>query len=324
MSALADSPGSPRGHWAQMGEGTLVLGIWLLYWVHRLLGRWPYRVCVYPVVVAYWLSRPVLRRASREYLERLEAATGALGYAPTARDSLHHVAVFAETVLDKVLAVSGRYRYERVQTSPGREQLYAVAARGQGGLIVTAHVGCLELCRGLAEHRGSLKLNILVHTRHAEQFNRMLKRMNPEHDVNLMEVTDVNPATAVLLNEKVARGEYVAIAGDRVPVVASQTVVADFLGHPAPFPVGPWVLAFLLKCPVWLLACVHDGPGYRVHAELLAEQVLLPRANRQAALAGYAAHYAEALGRLLRRSPFDWFNFFHFWDQAHGATVPES
>lgn len=305
-----------RPHWAAMGESTFVLGIWLLYGVYRLFGRWPFRLCLYPVVFCHWALRPVVRRASHEYLGRIEAATGALGHAPRRRDSLRHVALFAETMLDKLLAVAGRYPFAQVRTE-GREQVYEYARGGRGAVIVTAHIGCLELCRAMAEQRAGVRLNILVHTRHAAQFNRILQRLSPSHEVALIEVSEVSAATAVLLAAKVDGGEFVVIAGDRVPVSASQTVMADFLGHPAPFPVGPYVLASLLKCPLFLLSCIHEGGSYCVHLECLAESVQLPRATRSEALAEHAQRYADALTRLLARSPFDWFNFFPFWEQRH-------
>ncbi|NOJ97154.1 acyltransferase [Corallococcus coralloides] len=308
-------------HWAEMGETTFVAGIWILYWIHRLLGRWPFRVCLYPVVLVNWLRRPALRQASRQYLERMQTATGALGHTPHWRDSVRHVLMFAETMLDKLLAVSGRYRFESVRTE-GREEFYEVAKSGRGGVIVTAHMGCLELCRTMAERRGEVKLNILVHTRHAEQFNRLLKRLNPENGFRLMEVTDMGPATAVALNERVEAGEFVVIAGDRIPVNASQTVRVDFLGHPAPFPVGPYVLAALLKCPLYLLGCIHEGDSYTIHFERLFERVVLPRGKREQALTDCAQHYAGRVTALLQRAPYDWFNFFPFWDQVNVSAKP--
>lgn len=306
-------------HWAEMGESTFVLGIWLLYWVHRLLGRWPFRLCLYPVVLVHWLGRPVVRQASLQYLTRVEQATGALGRKPGRRDSLRHMVAFAETMLDKLLAVSGRYRFEQVHTE-GREQFYEVVKSNKGGVIVTAHMGCLELCRAMAEKRGEVKLHILVHTRHAEQFNRLLKRLHPDSAFELVEVTDMGPGTAVALEKYVAAGGFVVIAGDRVPVTASQTVEVDFLGHPAAFPVGPYVLASLFKCPLYLLGCIHENGGYTIHFERLAERVELPRGKRAAALTGHARHYAERVTALLKRAPFDWFNFFPFWDQANASA----
>lgn len=299
-------------HWAEIDEVTVVSGIWLLYWLHRLLGRWPFRVCMFPVVILYWLSRPELRAASLQYLQRIEGATGALGHAPDWLDSLRHIGLFGETMLDKLLAVSGRYSFANVR-SEGSEEIYRAALAGQGGIIITAHLGCLELCQAIAERRYGFHLNVLVHTRHAERFNRLLKRLNPRDSLTLIEVTEISPATAVMLEQKVGAGEYIAIAGDRVPVFAGRTVHAEFLGHSAPFPAGPYVLASLLKCPVYLLGCIHEGDGYCLHFERFAERLELPRGEREAAMADCAQRYASRLTELLRRSPYDWFNFFPFW-----------
>ncbi|GAB2878929.1 hypothetical protein GCM10027202_04360 [Microvirgula curvata] len=306
---------SERGaHWAELGENTFVAGIWLLYGIERLLGRRLFRCCLYPVVLAYWLGRPDVRAQSRQYLDRLQAATGALGRPARRRDTFFHLLTFADTLLDKLLAVAGRYPLQRVRTL-GAEPILAAIRAGQGGVIVTAHVGCLELCRALAERTETLKLTVLVHTRHAEQFNRVLRRLNPDTALTLLEVSELGPATAVMLAERVEAGEYVVIAGDRVPVGSGQTVTVPFLGHDAAFPVGPYLLASLFKCPLYLLGCLHDGEGYALHFELLAGRVVLPRQQRQQALAAQASRYAGRLGALLAASPYDWFNFFPFWEQ---------
>ncbi|WP_148715462.1 LpxL/LpxP family acyltransferase [Chitinolyticbacter meiyuanensis] len=307
---------SSSRHWAQMGENTFVFGTLLLFWIYRILGRWPFRFCLLPVVFVQWLCQPVLRASSLQYLSRLQQATGALGRDPDWRDSLRHAWLFAETMLDKLLAVSGRYREADVRIVGG-EVVYQAALAGQGAVIVTAHLGCLELCRVLGERRPGFKLNVLVHTRHAVRFNQLLKRLNPNNELTLLQVTEIGPATALLLAEKLAAGECIAIAGDRIPVAGGRTVTVDFLGHPAPFPIGPYVLASLLKCPLYLLGCIHEGRGYAAHFECLAERIVLPRQDRESALQRYAAGYAAAVTALLQRSPYDWFNFFAFWDQAH-------
>ncbi len=302
-------------HWARIGESTFTLGIWFLYGTYRVFGRWPFRLCLYPVVLAHWLLRPAARQASLEYLQRLQQATGALGHAPTRRDSLRHVALFAETLLDKLLAVSGRYPFAQVRTQ-GREELYEYLSRGRGAMIVTAHMGCMEMCRAMGEARGA-KINILVHTRHAERFNRVLEILSPGHGVRLLEVAQTDPAFSSKLAERIEAGELVAVAGDRVPVTASQAVDAQFLGHAAQFPVGPYVLAALLRCPLYLLTSIHEDDTYRIQVERLADAVLLPRGNRAQALGELAQRYADALAQRLARSPYDWFNFFPFWSRHH-------
>ena len=306
---------SGRGqHWAEIGESTSVGGILLLCAVHRWLGRWPFRVCVYPVVLVHWLLNGTARRASLQYLRRAHAHLGVPAEAPGMRHSLHHFAMFAETLLDKILALGQRYPVDRVRMH--REGVLARVRSGQGGLIVTGHLGCLELCQVMAEQVPGLRLTALVHTAHAERFNRMMRRLDATTRVELLQVTDLGPADAVKLAERVARGEFVAIAGDRVPLRGGRTVDAPFLGQPAPFPIGAYVLGAALKCPVFTMACTHEGDGYSVRMDAFAERIELPRGSRDAALAGYASQFAAWLERQVRLSPYDWFNFYPFWDQV--------
>lgn len=308
-------------HWASLGEHTFVAGIKLMFWVYRVMGRLPFRLCLYPVVTYYWATRGDARRASLDYLQKLETATGSLGHAPGWRDTLLHFLAFADAILDKLLAVSGSITQASLRTE-GEQGLLALAAAGRGAVIVTGHIGCMELCRISAERHRGVRLNVLVHTRHAERFNRILQQLHPDSEVRFIQVTEVNPATAMLLADKVAQGEFVAIAGDRVPVRQSMAVPARFLGHEAQWPVGPYVLAALLKCPLYAMACVREGgaqaggSGYVLRVHCLAEQVALPRNARREALAAQAQQFAGWLEVLLARAPLAWFNFFPFWAQA--------
>lgn len=309
----------PTLHWASLGEHTFVAGICLLFWVYRVLGRLPFRLCLYPVVVYYWATRSQARLASLNYLDKLQLARQALGHRPGWRDTLAHFLSFADTILDKLLAMSGRMQQGDLRTV-GEEGLKALIAQGKGAVIVTGHVGCMELCRVSAERHRGVRLNVLVHTVHAERFNKLLQRLHPDSDVRLIQVTEINPGTAIMLADKVAQGEFVAIAGDRVPVSQSMTVPALFLGHEAQWPVGPYVLAALLKCPLYAMACVREPRpggrlGYVLHAHCLAEQLVLPRKARQAAMAECAQHFSSWLETVLERSPLAWFNFFPFWQQ---------
>ena len=302
-------------HWAELGETTSVAGIWFLYGLYRVFGRWPFRLCLLPVVVYYWLSNRVAREASLQYLRRLEAATGALGFVPGRRHGFRHLFRFADTMLDKMLATAGRYPVEKVRFE-GRDTMLAQMAGQRGGLILTAHIGCLELCQVLARFNRAVRINALIHTAHAERYNRIIRRLDPDARVSLIQVTEMSPATALMLAEKIGRGEFVAIAGDRVPLGGGRVALADFLGAPAPFPIGPYVLASVLECSVYAMACTHADDGYVVRFEPFAERIALQRSTRAADLSAQAGRYAAWLQSRLRDAPYDWFNFFPFWDQV--------
>ena len=301
-----------RRHWADLGETTFVGGTWFLYAVYRLLGRLPFRLCLYPVVFTWWLGSGDARRASLDYLRRLHDAEALFPRRPGMRESLRHFFLFGETLLDKMLAIGGRFPRSRIRFR-GQQAMLDASRAGQGGVIATAHLGCLELMQMAARWREGLRVTILVHTAHAQQFNRILLRLNPAATVRLLQVTDFSPAVAMALAERVAAGEFIAIAADRVPVTGDRRCTAMLLGSDAQFPAGPWLIASLLRCPVWALACLHDGDGYSARIERLFEQVTLPRGGRQAALDACAERFSGWLTRCLRQSPYDWFNFYDFW-----------
>jgi predicted LPLAT superfamily acyltransferase len=53
--------------------------------------------------------------------------------------------------------------------------------------------------------------------------------------------------------------------------------------------------------------------GYGLYFEMFAERITLPRRDRQAALTGWAARYAERLESFCLIDPFQWYNFFDYW-----------
>lgn len=302
-------------HWAHIGESTFAAGIWFFYGLHRLVGRRILRLLLWPVVLFYALTQPRARRASLDYLRRMQRQHGVLGAAPGWEHWLRHVMSFAETLLDKLLAFAGRYPWNELRIE-GQTVVDDLARAGCGAIFITAHMGCLELCQAAAGRVPGLRLTVLVHTRHAERFNRILTRLNPRNPVRLLQVTDVHAATAVELTARVRAGEFIAIAGDRVPVSGGKTAPAGFLGEPALFPVGAYVLAAMMKCPLVFISCVREGRGHVLRFEPLAERVELPRATRQQCLEAEAARFAARVEAVLVRAPYDWFNFFDFWEQG--------
>jgi predicted LPLAT superfamily acyltransferase len=309
--AHAMKPAAGR-HWASINEVSFVAGMRLLFWICRVFGRWPFRLVLYPVLLWYIATKPAARRASAGYLERVAGRTGDV---PAGVGGvLRHFASFAENILDKMLLWGGLFDTSKVSCH-GNAPLLRMIAEGRGAMLVCSHLGNLDLCRVLSQQTPGLKLTVLVHTRHARAFNDMLAQLDPRSQLNLLQVTEVTPATAMLLSERVARGEFVVIAGDRIPVSPNPRVVhADFLGRRAAFPVGPYVMASVLDCPLYMLFSRRAGERHELHFELLRESVRLPRKDREAALALLAADYAARLEFHCVRSPLEWFNFYDFWD----------
>jgi predicted LPLAT superfamily acyltransferase len=317
---------SRRGvHWAQINEISFASGMRLLFRIYRVLGRWPFRLVLYPVIAWYVLTRPVARRASGDFLHRLKSFDPSNRTPANLFGVMRHFASFGESILDKMMVWGGRFDLDTVRQS-GRELLADNIAAGRGGLLICAHLGNLELCRVISRQSADMKLTVMVHTKHARAFNKMLAQLSPDSTLNLMQVTEMSPATAIELSERVARGEFVVIAGDRIPVSSKPRVsFAPFLGRPAPFPVGPYVLASLLQCPVYLMFSQRTPGGAELHFELFRERIALPRKARDQAFDALTAAYAQRLQHYTLRAPLQWFNFYDFWQMPEAdATLSKA
>ncbi|UXY16005.1 acyltransferase [Chitiniphilus purpureus] len=305
-------------HWARIGEGGWLWGMRAVFALYRCCGRRPLRLLLYPVLLWFVASRPLARRASRDYLARLYRFSGGATPAPTLANVLRHFTAFGETMLDKLRLWSGEAPDAPCHVD-GAEVLLTLQQAGRGAVIATAHFGNVELARVLAQTQHALRLNVLVHTRHAPRFNRLLREINPQSEVDLIQVSELSAATAILLGERVARGEFVVIAGDRIPLSAGNRVTTQFLGAPAEFPIGPAMLAGLLRCPLLALLTSRRSDGWHLVLRRLADEIPLPRHDRLQAVRPCVAAFATLLEAECRAAPLQWFNFYPFWRIEHPA-----
>lgn len=304
----------PR-HWSRLDERGARWGLRLTAGTARLLGRQAARLVMLPAVAWFFLTGKEARRASRTYLARL----GADSTPPTTWNVWRHMLAFADSSLDKFAAWRGEI--EGPVDFHGREEFERLAREKRGALFIGSHLGNLEMIRALAVTREIAKVTAVVYTDHARRFAATLSGANQRFADNLFEVRDFGPQTAILLKERVDRGEILVIVGDRTPAADNgRRAHASFLGHDAPFPQGPMVLGYLLGCPVYLFFCLKDGARYRIHLEPFADKIELPHRDRKAAIDAYVARYARRLENYCREAPLQWFNFFDFWHEPVGRS----
>lgn len=311
---------SPQPHWSAVAERHGAPGMRVMLAAYRYGGRRLFNVLLYPVIGYFWLTGRAQRRASGQYLQRVKQTAALQGVVlPLPLSSFRHFLRFGDAMLDKLASWQGDIRLgehiDFAEQSPAQPDI----DRQRGLLILASHLGDIEVCRALAQGGGRVRINALVFSAHAQRFRALLERINPDAGINLIPVTDIGPETAILLRQKLDQGEWVAIVGDRTPVQAPRrgagrrVIWSEFLGRPAPFPQGPFVLAAALRCPVALMFALKERGKLRIYYEHFADRLELPRQQRQQALQQTVDRYAARLQHYCLRSPLDWFNFFDFW-----------
>jgi len=308
--------------WARTAERGSVGALHAMAWFYRRFGRSLSIALLTPIAVYFVLRDGKSRRASLQYLRRLHAwpeARGVFEREPGFLDSFRHFREFAINIFDRICVWPGEA--DRIEIrDDGSEHLFRLAQERRGAFLLGAHLGSFDMLRLLSE-RQEFKVNVLMFTRHVAQVTSVFERLHPEGRLRVIPMDPGSIRAVFEIKACIDRGEFVGILGDRIgPGEHGRVATASFLGHPAPFPLSPFLLAGLLGCPVLLSLCLRTGDArYETVVKLLTQGEVVPRAEREKRARELLEAYARSLEEACCRAPRQWFNFYDFWD-AHGEV----
>lgn len=304
MTAAGDRTGTT---WRERPERSNLPILRLMVWISLHLGRPIGRLVLYGIAAYFFLFAPAARRASRAYLAR------ALGRKPAPADGFRHVLAFASTIHDRVYLLNERFDLFDIEIV-GEEVIRAAMAGGRGVLLMGAHLGSFEVMRALGRKHSGQSVTMLMYEENARKVNATLAAINPAATQDIIALGRMD--SMLLAQEKLAAGHLVGMLADRA-LGGDPTRALDFLGAPAPFPVGPFRVAAMLHRPVLFMTGLYlGGNRYRIHFEPLADFSAVPRGERDAAMAAAQQAYVARLAHYCRQAPYNWFNFFDFWRSA--------
>jgi predicted LPLAT superfamily acyltransferase len=306
MATTDDARVKRRSDWRLPEVGT-VLGIRFLVALATIFGRTAVTAFLWVLAAYYALASSRVRRASKAYLERV-------GERPELSAVVRHLHTFARVSLDRLFFLRGRFE-PFVVRSHGHEHLAALDAHGAGAILLGAHLGSFEAMRA-ASRKGALRLSVVVDSRSAERVGRVVRELSSNANLSVIPMEPDGLSTALRIRDAVRRGELVGILADRRAAEDDRNVTVDFLGAPAALPMGPFLLAHTLKCPVYQVFGVFSAPNqYDLYCEPFSDAVRLERGTRKDALRAYAQRYADRLAHHARLAPYNWFNLYDFWSE---------
>ena len=236
-------------------------------------------------------------------------------------DAYRHFRCFAEVLLDRFSFWAGAYDGFSVEIN-GREQMQGLIESGRGAVLVGAHLGSFDVLRVISRDAG-VRVNVLVFTANAQRINQVLAALDPDSEVRLIEVGPSSVSSVFALRRCVERGEFVAVLSDRVHRGGRGRISrASFLGRPASFPQGPFLIAMILGLPTILTLALKTGPRrYEVYLETLAGGEAVPARERQKVLQERVEAFAARVQHYCTLAPFQWFNFYDFWAEQDDGSA---
>src|SRR5213595_1030269 len=291
--------------WTALPERGTPSSLRLIAWIAVHIGRRAARLLLYPITLYFVISARAGRRVSYEYLKRVR------GCPPHWWDVFRHFHCFAATILDRVYLLRGEFERFRVAVHR-KELLQRQIETGKGSILLGSHVGSFEVLRALGVMQRGFPLKVLMDTVHNQNISRFFDALNPKIAGTV--IAPDRPDTLIRVKESLGNGYFFGMLGDRV-FGGDKTTQCQFLGAPATFPAGPILLAAMMRCPVILFFGLYRGGNrYEIYFEHFADQIDLDRVRRAEDIQFWMQRYAERLEHYSRLAPYNWFNFYPFWD----------
>jgi predicted LPLAT superfamily acyltransferase len=298
---------SQTKHWS--GTGQLRggrWGIWFFITAVRVFGlRATYALAVFPAVYFSFASPDVA--ATMDFHRRV---FGAQPWWKRRWLVFRHFYSFGRALIDRTAILAGQTKGFSFQFD-GDAHLRTAVAEGRGVLLLTAHLGNWEAAGQLLT-RLDVPITVTGFDKESPEIRAMLSRASRQK-FKLLPLTG-GPTDAIPLVAALRRGEVVAMLGDRS--YGSPSAWIPFCGSLAPFPIGAYVIASIGGAPLMHVFSLRESGGrYRFFGFPPQHPQMPAHHERDAYLKTCALNFARDLESVMKRDPFQWYNFFPFWEQ---------
>ena len=335
----AASDVSQSNHWSKQREKASGWQLNFLLFLFKIFPVFILRIIAFPVGFFYFLFSRKARFESKRFLKRAAqfiedpklAEKCASPFAP-----LKHIISFSLTLIEKTQGWGGRFPLKNIHFN--NDDIYNLIDEldnGKGAFLVFSHLGNSELLRSFLNSDKTgvsrkvpataiMDVNVTAH------FVKMLKKLNPQSSVDIICTDDIGPQTAILLEERLSSGGVVLIAGDRTSASGNANIMLPFFGKEAPFHSGVFYLLSLIKYPVYFVfglrsGCLSLKSRYNMYVHKSDISFDCPRKERIQRSNDMALVFVSLLESYCKKFPFQWFNFFDFWQEGdtQGGTQNE-
>ena len=232
------------------------------------------------------------------------------GYTPAKafRKTYRNHFLFGQMMLDRFAVYAGQRDRFTVE-NPDNDRFLPMLDRAEGCIIVGAHVGNPELCGYLLGQRRK-RIHFLIFGNEAHEVQKNRTATLADNFVRLIPVSD-DLSHLFAVSQALSAGEIVSMPADRA-MGNARSVTCDFLGAPAPFPVGAFALAAQFNVPVLALFVLKVGT-LRYRIRVIPVGLSSDAVAKRTRMEGMARAFARELESVVRQYPEQWFNFYPFW-----------
>lgn len=216
--------------------------------------------------------------------------------------------LFGQILIDKIVMLAG-FHSTFTFDFEGEEYLRQM---DKGGFLISAHVGNWQIA-GQLLNRLEKRINIILLDTEHQRIKGYLSEVFVKRNINFIIIRD-DYSHLLEIRQALTNGEIIAMNGDRY-IEGNKTMMINFMGKPAAFPIGPFNMAARFNVPVsYVFALKESRKHYHFYATPLKTFTFTRNLKlRDQSLGPAVEEYVRELEKIVRKYPLQWFNYYNFW-----------
>ncbi len=278
-------------------------GYQIFLWVLRRFGVLPAYFLLRFVVLYYFLFS---WRSSRQIYSLYHQRLG-YGRLTSIFKIYRNYYLLGQSIIDKVVVMSG-IKNNFTYYFDGEENLREIVSLEKGAVLLSAHIGNWDIAGHLFK-RLNTRINIVMFDGEQEQIKKYLDSLTGKKSVNIIIIKN-DLSHIYQISEALKNNELVCMHADRF-LEGNKTFSANFLGAPARFPMGPFVLASTFKVPVSYVFAVKES---KLHYHFFASSIKnYDYLEKEMVMQEMLLEFTREMEIKVKRYPEQWFNYYNFW-----------
>ncbi len=222
-----------------------------------------------------------------------------------------HFFAFGTSIIDRV-TFSVKKRHPFSFSLINKECLSDCLKQGQGGILLSAHIGNWEVGgSSLFDYYGA-PVNAVMLDNEYHHIKEVYKNSIEQRRFKTIVIKEDALSFIIEIKAALARNELVCIHGDRV--LAGKTEVLPFFNHDAEFPSGPFKIAAITKAPLIPVFALKAGLFKYTFKAYDPIRIEPDKENgMEAAIQQAMTTYLAILEEEVKKHPYQWYNFYDIW-----------
>ncbi|MDR1763037.1 MAG: acyltransferase [Dysgonamonadaceae bacterium] len=253
------------------------------------------------IVVHFIPFAPLATKSNWKYFRKIQK----FGFFKTVKYLYINYFRFGQILIDKVAVRSGfadRYKYEFENYPAFLEKLDS----GRGIILIGAHAGNWEAGENFFGDYAN-RINIVMYDAEYQKIKDILEEVLAPVNHKIIPISDSEFSHIFQIKDALDNHECVCFQGDRF-IDEKSSKVMDFMGRPARFPIGPFLIASRFEAPVAFYFSMRE-PGMKYRFIFTVAE---PRKGHSG-MDELMSLYVDSLEKILKKYPEQWFNYYDFW-----------